>query len=227
MDRFRNREEAGRRLAAALQAYGSERPIVLALPRGGVPVAYEIARALGAPLDVWLVRKVGVPWHPELGVGAVAEGGLVHLNREILECVDLSEAELSDVIESKRREVAERVLKFRGERPRPTLRDRCVILVDDGIATGGTAIAAIRSIRAHHPKHIVLAVPVAGPDAVRATAREVDRVVCLMTPDDLYAIGAWYKDFTQVSDDEVVRLLERARQESAAAAQGIDPPGPR
>jgi putative phosphoribosyl transferase len=212
MRRFRDREEAGRELAAALRSYREQHPIVLALPRGGVPVGYEIARALSAPLDVWIVRKVGVPWHPELGLGAVAEGGHVHITPEVLRHAGLSDAELSEAIERKRREVEERVSKFRGSHPPPALRGRTVILVDDGIATGGTVRAAIHSIRAQQPASLVLAVPVASPDTVRALAKEVDEVVCLMMPEDLYAIGLWYENFDQVSDEEVKELLERARR---------------
>lgn len=212
MERFRDREEAGSMLATALGSYREADPIVLALPRGGVPVGYEVARALSAPLDVWVVRKVGVPWHQELGVGAVAEGGHLYINPQIVRSVGLSEDDLSEVIETKRREVEERVLKFRGGRPAPALRDRTVILVDDGIATGGTAFAAVRSIRAQRPKKLILAVPVASPDTVRELEREVDQVVCLLAPDDLYAIGMWYDNFAQVSDGEVVQILERARR---------------
>ena len=214
-------EVPGRRLAAELSSYAGEGPIILALPRGGVPVGHEIARALHAPLDVWVVRKVGVPWHPELGAGAVAEGGYVYLNPEVLEQVGLSEAELAEVVESKQREVQERVRVFRGNHRPPVLRDRTVILVDDGIATGGTVLAAIRSIRAQEPKAIVLAVPVAAPDAIEVLTPEVDRLVCLKTPPDLYAIGLWYRDFSQVSDSEVVGLLNRARQEPREAEHAV------
>jgi putative phosphoribosyl transferase len=217
MKKFRNREEAGRRLAAELGAYAAVHPIVLALPRGGVPVGYEIARALSAPLDVWVVRKIGVPWHPELGIGAVAEGGYVHLTPDILRQVGLSDAELAEATETKRREVEERVRRFRGDRPRPPLHARTVILVDDGIATGGTVRAAIRSIRAEEPKTIVLAVPVAAPDTIEALKAEADHVLCLLTPSDLYAIGLWYEDFTQVPDEEVVRILDLARHEVRSA----------
>lgn len=219
MSEFRDRKDAGRRLAVELRSYATERPIVLALPRGGVPVGYEIAHALHAPLDVRVVGKVGAPWRTELGLGAVAEGGYLDLNPEVLERVGLSQDELTKAVESKQHEVQERLLLFRGHHPRPTLRNRTVILVDDGIATGGTIRAAIRSIRAQGPKAIVLAVPVATPGTVRALASEVERVVCLSTPVDLYAIGLWYADFAQVSDDEVVRLLDRARHEQEQAAE--------
>jgi putative phosphoribosyl transferase len=221
MNGFVDREDAGRRLAVELRSYAAERPIILGLPRGGVPVGYEIARALHAPLDVWVVRKVGVPWHPELGAGAVAEGGFVHLNQDVLEHIGLSETELTEIVQSKQREVQERARLFRGNQPPPVLRDRTVILVDDGIATGGTVHAAIRSIRAQEPKAIVLAVPVASPEVVEALGRDVDRVVCLRTPADLYAIGVWYVDFRQVTDDEVARLLDRARREQTEAQHAL------
>ncbi len=221
MNGFVDREDAGRRLAAQLSSYAAERPIVLALPRGGVPVGYEIARALHAPLDVWVVRKVGVPWHPELGAGAVAEGGYVHLNQDVLEHIGLSEAELAKIVQSKQREVQERVRLFRGDHPPPVLRDRTVIVVDDGIATGGTVHAAIRSIRAQGPKAIVLAVPVASPEVVEVLGREVDGLVCLRMPPDLYAIGVWYVNFSQVSDDQVARLLDRARRDQTEAQDAV------
>jgi putative phosphoribosyl transferase len=211
--RFHDREDAGRQLAAKLMPYANQEPIVLGLPRGGVPVAYEVALALGAPLDIWVVRKVGVPWHPELGVGAVAEGNYVYVSPEILNAVGLRRDEVSEVVEEKRAEVAERVRRFRGERRPPDLRDRTVILVDDGIATGGTVRAAARAVKAASPRRIVLAVPVASPDTLDELASEVDETVCLLSPSNLYAIGLWYEDFRQVPDDEVVKLLERARAE--------------
>lgn len=215
--RFRDREEAGRLLAAELRDCAKERPLVLGLPRGGVPVAFEVARALGAELDIWVVKKIGVPWHPELGVGAVAEGGLVYVSREIMEQVGLTGLDLAEATETKRREVAERVRKLRGDRPRPALRGRTVILVDDGIATGGTVHAAIASIRSEGPKKLILAVPVAAPESLSELGKDVDRVVCLLTPTDLRAIGLWYEDFTQVLDTEVVQLLEQARREQSGA----------
>ncbi len=198
-------------LAERLRTYAEEQPFVLALPRGGVPVAAEIAQSLGAPLDVWIVRKVGLPRQPELGVGAVAEGGHVCVNSSVLSHLRLTETELAPLFESERREVEARVRKLRGGQPPPNLRGRTVIMVDDGIATGGTALAAIRAVRAQRPKQIILAVPVAGPDAVSLLRREVDRVVYLRAPEVLYAIGTWYRDFSQVSDEEVLRILDEAR----------------
>ncbi|HUH05197.1 MAG TPA: phosphoribosyltransferase family protein [Kofleriaceae bacterium] len=213
MKSFRNRQEAGRALAVPLAPYASDLPIVIALPRGGVPVGYEIARELRAPLEVWIVRKIGVPWHPELGVGAVSEDGYVYLARGILEHVGLSEAELARAIEQKRAEIADRVTLFRGARPRPSLLDRTVILVDDGIATGGTVLAVVRAIREEHPRELVLAVPVVQRDSVTLLAQAVDRVVSLVAPAYLRAIGLWYEDFTQLTDEECSGLLERARLE--------------
>lgn len=214
MLRFHDRRDAGRCLAAELKSYADEHPIVLALPRGGVPVGAEVARALGAELDVWIVRKIGVPWHPELGVGAVAEGGYTHLNQDIIENIGLSQEALATAIATKRREVEERVTKFRAGRPAPRLRGRTVLLVDDGIATGGTVRAVIQSLREQAPKQLVLAVPVAPAATAQVLAPELDRLVCLRRPRDLYAIGLWYDDFTQVSDDEVIALLAQGKSQS-------------
>ncbi len=201
--RFEDRRDAGLHLAQALRRYAPEHPVVVALPRGGVPVAFEVARALDAPLDLCVVRKLGVPWHPELGVGAVAEGGTLYVSREVLAQVDLPARELEAVITQKRAEVEARVKKFRAAHPRVPIEGRTVILVDDGIATGGTVHAAVRALAAERPKRIVLAVPVAAPDAVAELKPEVDAVVSLMLPAELHAIGLWYEDFTQVTDDEV------------------------
>lgn len=220
--RFRDREDAGRQLAAELRDCAKDHPLVLALPRGGVPVGFEVARALGADLDVWVVRKIGVPWHPELGVGAVAEGGQVFISRDLIERVGLSGLELAKATETKRREVEERVARFRGDHPRPVLRGRTVLLVDDGIATGGTMHAAIEAVRSEDPKKIILAVPVAAPDTLSELGQLVDRVVCLLTPTNLHAIGLWYDDFTQVPDEEVARLLERARTEAASPKRPVE-----
>lgn len=224
MVRFRNREEAGRRLAAELWDYAHRRPLILALPRGGVPVAYEIAHALLAPLDVWVVRKIGVPWHPELGIGAVAEGGYVHLSEDIMRRTGLSEEEILSATNKARRELEERVRQFRGPHPRPTLEGRTVMLVDDGVATGGTVRAAVRSVREQNPAEIVLAIPVAPPEVLSSLSQEVDRTVCLHTPSQLYAVGQWYQDFGQVPDQEVVHLLKQARKELTAGSLWGDRP---
>lgn len=215
---FIDRTDAGRQLAEQLMDSAERNPIVLGLPRGGVPVAYEIARALGAPLDVWVSRKIGTPGQPELGVGAVSEGGSVYLNRGLMRQLGLEEEDLANAAEREAREVTRRALRFRNHGRPPELRGRTVILVDDGIATGGTVRAAIPSLRAHHPRELILAVPVAASQSLEEIAPEVDRVVCVEASPALWAIGEWYEDFTQVSDEEVVRLLEAARQHARTSA---------
>ncbi len=217
MSKFRNRWDAGRRLGRALSAYAGRDCLVLALPRGGVPVGYEVATALGAPLDVWIVRKVRVPWQRELGMGAVAEGGFVHLNEDVIDSVGLSREDVERAVEDTKREVTARIERYRGKHTSPTLRDKTVILLDDGIATGGTMHAALLAIRAARPDKIVLAVPVAAPDALASITSLVDDVVCLHMPKNLYSVGLWYADFAQVSDEEVVELLRRAQSERDAA----------
>lgn len=219
--RFKDREDAGRQLGAELRSYAKERPLIIAIPGGGVPVGFEVARALGAPLDIWVVKKIGVPWHPELGVGAIAEGGQLSISRALIDEIGLTGIELAEATEPKRREVAEQVRQLRGDRLRPALRGRMVVLVDDGIATGGTIQAAVEAVRAEAPKLIVLAVPVAAPEVLSLLSARVDRVVCLHTPAPLHAIGLWYEDFAQVPDTEVSRLLELARKNHLS----IDPPG--
>jgi putative phosphoribosyl transferase len=217
---FRDRRDAGRQLAGKLEGYAAEQPLVIALPRGGVQVGYEVARALDAALDVWVVRKVGVPWHPELGVGAVAEGGYTYLQPGMLAALGLSERELDDVIERERSEVQRRVKIFRAGAPPPDVAGRTILLVDDGIATGGTVRVALRAIRAQRPKRLVLAVPVAAPETLDELASEVDETVCLLAPRSMHAIGLWYQDFRQVSNEEVVHLLELRREERARTLQG-------
>lgn len=209
---FVNREDAGRRLASLLREYKDEAPIVLGLPRGGVVVAYEVAKALEAPLDVWVVRKVGAPGYPELGLGAVAEGGIVYLNQELMSEVGAAEADVEEIIEAQAEEVDERVRRFRGDRPPPRLQDRTVILVDDGIATGGTTRAAIQALRQLGPRKIVLAVPVAASQSLPDLEALVEDIVCVHATPAMHAIGAWYEDFQQVDDEEVVRLLEDAQR---------------
>ncbi|HEU4612740.1 MAG TPA: phosphoribosyltransferase, partial [Kofleriaceae bacterium] len=204
---FADRRAAGRQLAQALIHHAGTEPIVLGLPRGGVVVADEVARVLGGTLDVWVVRKLGAPYQPELGMGAIAEGPAVVLDRQIVRHVCTSLEELYDVARREMAEVSRRVTRFRGDRPAPALEGRTVIIVDDGIATGGTVRAAIRAIRKRRPARLVVATPVASPDIVESLSREVDEVVCLYEPEPMYAIGLWYEDFRQVSDEEVVRIL--------------------
>ncbi|HEY5951113.1 MAG TPA: phosphoribosyltransferase [Kofleriaceae bacterium] len=212
---FADRRTAGRDLAQALIHHAGTNAIVLGLPRGGVAVAEEVARVLGATLDVWVVRKLGAPHQPELGMGAIAEGPAVVLDRSIVRALGVSRADIFEVARREMNEVSRRVERFRQGRAAPDLQGRTVILVDDGIATGGTTRAAIRAIKKRRPARLVLAVPVASPDVVEALGREVDEVVCLYEPEPMYAIGLWYEDFRQVPDEEVARVLARAARDAA------------
>ena len=209
---FRDRTDAGQRLAFALRRHRNESPIVLGLPRGGVAVAYEVARALGAPLDVWVVRKVGAPGHEELGLGAVAEGGETYLNHHLMTELGVRAEDVADIVDREAAEVDARVRRLRRGRPPPPIGGRVVIVVDDGIATGGTVRAAIRAIRRGGPQRLILAVPVASASTLDSLRPEVDEVVCLDADPDLAAIGGYYDDFGQTTDEEVLDLLERARR---------------
>jgi predicted phosphoribosyltransferase len=208
--RFRNRTEAGRRLAEKLAAYAGRPDIlVLALPRGGVPVGYEVARALGAPLDVFMVRKLGVPGYEELAMGAVATGGVRVLNDEIVRGLGISEHEIDAAVARELQELARRERLYRGARPPPDVAGRTVVLVDDGLATGATMRAAVAAVRQQKPARIVVAVPTASPETCEAMKAEADDVICAMTPEPFFAVGHWYEDFTQTTDDEVRELLAR------------------
>jgi predicted phosphoribosyltransferase len=209
-NRFRDRREAGRLLADKLTDYAN-RPdvIVLALPRGGVPVAYEAARALQAPLDVFLVRKLGVPGHEELAMGAVATGGVRVLNDEVVTSLRISEKQIDAATSQQREELKRRERLYRDGRPAPNVRGRTVILVDDGLATGATMRAAVQALRQQQPARIVVAVPTASPDTCQALRAEADEVVCAITPEPFLAVGRWYDVFTQTTDDEVRDLLAR------------------
>jgi putative phosphoribosyl transferase len=231
---FRDRHEAGRRLAERLSGLRSSRPLVLGLPRGGVPVAFEVARALDSPLDLLVVRKLGVPFQPELGMGAVGEDGVRVLNPEVLREAGVTDAQLAEVEARERAEVERRAARLRGGRPAVPLTGRTVIIVDDGLATGGTARAAIRVARERGASRVVLAVPVAPPDTVTALSREADEVVALETPEPFFAIGGWYMDFSPTSDQEVVDVLavSGADQGTGGAHKEVDqeieiPAGPR
>jgi len=220
---FGDREDAGRRLAARLERYRDERPVVFALPRGGVPVAYEISRTLGAPLDVFVARKLGAPGQPEFGIGAVASGGVRILNEAVVERLGIPEDYLEMVTRMEMAEVERRLRHFRGERPEPEVGGRTVILVDDGLATGVTARAAVESLRRLGPRRLILAAPVCAAQTAELLGPEVDELVCLEAPPDLGAIGFWYEDFSQTSDEEVIELLARARQGERAVRISAGP----
>ncbi|MGK7905724.1 MAG: phosphoribosyltransferase [Synechococcus sp.] len=208
---FSNRVEAGKHLAAYLSNYAGRKDVlVLGLPRGGVPVAFEVARSLNAPLDVCIVRKLGVPRYEELAMGAIGLGSVRVLNKEVIEAWNISEAEIDKVIAREQEELDRRDLLYRGGRPFPDITGKVIILVDDGIATGATLRAAISSLRQQQPKGIVVATPVAPQSICKSLQAEVDDVVCLATPEPFFAIGQWYMDFGQTSDAEVQELLERS-----------------
>lgn len=208
---FSDRREAGRELAALVPAVRSDEAIVLALPRGGVPVAYEIARALGAPLDVFLVRKLGTPGHPELAMGAIASGGIRVLNEEVVRYLNIPQELIDAVAEREQSELARREAAYRRGGSLPSLKDRTVILVDDGLATGSTMKAAVAAVKQEQPSRVVVAVPVGAPETCRALAAVADEVICARMPSPFSAVGQWYRDFAQTTDEEVTDLLEKSR----------------
>ena len=211
---FHDRSEAGRVLAEKLMAYANRKDVlILALPRGGVPVAFEIAKALHAPLDVFLVRKLGVPGHEELAMGAIASGGVTVYNDEVVGGLDISSPMIDMVVTREQQELERREHLYRGDRPFPDLHGRTVVLVDDGLATGATMRAAVVALRQHQPAHSVIAVPIASPDTCEALRTQVDEMICAMTPDPMYAVGLWYEHFDQTSDDEVRELLAAAERQ--------------
>jgi putative phosphoribosyl transferase len=211
---FKDRRDAGRQLARRLSRYRDDDVIVLALPRGGVPVAYEVADALHKPLDVIVARKVGAPMQPELGVGAVAPGGILLLDQQSVSMLGLTDADLAPVIQQEREEMRRRLHHYRGD-GLPEVKGRTVILVDDGLATGVTATAALHAVRRLDPKQIVLAVPVCAQQTATMLADEVEEVVCVSTPDEFRAVGIWYENFSQTTDAEVMELLDTARQHTS------------
>ncbi len=227
---FADRIDAGRRLGARLQHLRHEPVVVLGLPRGGVPVAAEVAQALDAPLDVIVVRKLGVPFQPELGMGAIGEGGVRIVNDEVVRLARVSEHELAEVERRERAELERRATRFRGDRPRASLAGRTALIVDDGIATGSTALAACKVARAQGAKRVVLAVPVAPPAWTTRIGAAADELIALETPEPFWAIGQFYANFSQTSDEEVISCLERAAQlgsahvAAATSTVGDDPP---
>lgn len=209
---FQDRRDAGQQLAQKLKAYEGTNPLVLALPRGGVPVGYEIALSLHAPLDVFVVRKVGAPWNPEFGIGAVALG--VHIfDEDSLHMLGLKKSDLDPIIKQEEEEVKRRLTLYRQEETFPNLEGKTVILVDDGVATGITTRAAIQALKAMKPLQIILALPVGAPDAIHALEKSVDKLICLELPPFFHAVSAFYQRFPQVADEEVIYLLQHAKEQ--------------
>jgi putative phosphoribosyl transferase len=220
--RFRDRYDAGRQLAAKLAGYhGRSDVLVLALPRGGVPVAFEVAQALRAPLDVFLVRKLGLPGHEELAMGAIASGGVVVYNSEVVGELAISDRVIEAVAAREELELARRERAYRDERPPPAVRGKLVILVDDGLATGSTMRAAARALRQQQPERIVVAVPTAAPETCDDLRAEVDEIICAVTPEPFLAVGLSYEQFEQTSDEEVRALLARAAQPTRIHERGL------
>ncbi|HEX3139585.1 MAG TPA: phosphoribosyltransferase [Rhizobacter sp.] len=211
---FRDRRHAGQELARRLTGF-AERPgvMVLALPRGGVPVAFEVAQALRAPLDVFIVRKLGVPGHEEYAMGAIASGGVRVLNESALRMLGISPAEVERVVQAEQQELARREHLYRGALPPVDARGRTVLLIDDGLATGSTMRAAVMALRRQQPAQLVVALPTAAADSCQALRAEADEVVCVMTPEPFRAVGCWYGDFSQTTDDEVCELLLLGRRQ--------------
>jgi putative phosphoribosyl transferase len=230
MSRFRDRRDAGRLLASTLSNYAGGRDVtVLALPRGGVPVAYEVARRLGAPLDVFVVRKLGVPGHEELAMGALASGGVRVLNDEVVQGLGIPKSTIDAVVAKETSELERRERAYRGDRRPLDVSGQTAILIDDGLATGSTMRAAVAGLRRRQPRRIVVAVPVAAQSTCDELAAEVDDIICAVTPEPFYAVGLWYEDFAQTGDDEVRELLEDASaslesaHENAARSEGAAP----
>ena len=219
---FKDRRDAGRKLAARLTHYADRGDVlVLALPRGGVPVAYEVAQELKAPLDVFLVRKLGVPGHDELAMGAIASGGVRVVNKDLVDYLRIPDQVIDEIAAVEQRELERRALAYRDDRPPPEIKDRIVILIDDGLATGATMRAAAASLRLQKPGRIVVAVPVSSPETCDELRSEVDEIVCAFTPQNLQGVGLWYEDFSQTSDEEVRELLKRTVQrEQHVASSG-------
>ena len=218
---FRDRHEAGQFLAQKLLQYRDEPDIiVLALPRGGVPVAFEVAKALEAPLDIFLVRKLGVPGHEELAMGAVADGGVVVLNEDVVGPLNIPEDIIDDAIRRESRTIQKQRANYRDGQPAPSIQGRTVILVDDGLATGSTMRAAVAALRKKRPERLIIAVPVGAPDTCAELGSEADEIICAIMPQHFVAVGLWYDDFSPTSDGTVRALLHEASQWQHAQAGG-------
>ena len=210
---FRDRVEAGKRLASVLKDVVGENAIVLAIPRGGVVVGFEVARGLNLPLDIIVPRKIGAPENPELAIGAMAENGVIILDDSLVSYLQVSESYIKRESENQRLEIERRLKMYRGDVPRPKLKNREVVIVDDGIATGSTMKAALASVRKSGAKRVIVAIPVGPPSTIRELEKQADFVVCLHTPESFYAIGEFYENFAQTEDEEVKRLLKLSAQE--------------
>src|SRR5436853_5489176 len=216
---FQNRKDAGQQLAARLSSYaGRSDVVVLALPRGGVPVAYEVAKEVSAPLDIFLVRKLGVPGYEELAMGAIASGGTRVINDDVVRYLNIPGEVIDAVAMEEQRELERRERTYRDNRPPPNVRGRVVILVDDGLATGSTMRAAAAALRKQEPAQIVVAVPVSAPETCEQLRQEVDEIVCAATPEPFRGVGLWYEDFSQTTDEEVRELLKRSKSRYRRAA---------
>jgi len=212
--RFLNRREAGKELARKLTKYENRSDvIVLALPRGGVPVAYEVALALNAPLDVFLVRKLGLPGREELAIGAIASGGIQILNQDIVRALGIDPSTIRSVLEQELQELTRREESYRGNRPAPEVKNRTVMLVDDGLATGASMLAAVTGLRDQSPARIVVAAPAAAPQAIELLESKVDEIVSVISPDPFEGVGKWYDDFSQTTDEEVMSLINNAHRQ--------------
>jgi predicted phosphoribosyltransferase len=223
MDPFLDRADAGRSLASQLLHLRGQDVVVLGIPRGGVPVAYEVAVALKAPLDVFLVRKLGVPGYEELAMGAIASGGVRVLNATVISALGAPQVVIDTVAARQGEELLRRERLYRGDRPLPPLRGRTVVLVDDGLATGASMRAAVEGLRAFEPARIVVGVPVASRSICESFEDAVDEMVCAKTPSPFFSVGSWYRDFAQASDEEVKELLDKARARPLAGGEGLQP----
>ena len=204
---FQDRKDAGQKLAQELKKHKLNNMIVLGLPRGGIPVAYEVAKELGAPLSLVAARKLGVPFHEELGFGAIAPNNTLYINEDLVRSLGITQDQINLVVEKESKELERRTQLYLGHKVLPDLKNKTVVLVDDGLATGVTMLAAIKYVKNFKPKEIILAVPVSAEDTLQNLSKEVDKVICLLSSKEFYAVGQWYGDFDQTSDEEVIRLL--------------------